>query len=181
MFCLAGVAVPQSAAAMLPVVQTMLACDFAHVDTVFLRRLYILFVIELDTCRVHLLDMTRNPTGPWATQVARDFVSSLDERGHSFRRLIRDRDTKFTAALDAAFASTGITVLRSPVRATRERPRGTVDPDATGRVPGPAADHRTDTPARRSRRIPRALQHPPAPPITEPAATRRPIPQCRHR
>jgi putative transposase len=99
--------------------KTMLACDFAHVDTVFLRRIYILFVIELDTRRVHLLGVTRHPTGLWATQVARDFVATFEERGHAFRRLIRDRDTKFTVAFDAVFASTGITVLRSPVRAPR--------------------------------------------------------------
>ncbi|MBA2560185.1 MAG: transposase [Propionibacteriales bacterium] len=97
--------------------KTMLACDFAHVDTIFLRRLYVLFVIELDTRRVHLLGVTRHPTGAWATQVARDFVATLDEQGHRFRRLVRDRDTKFTAAFDAVFASTGIRVLRSPVRA----------------------------------------------------------------
>jgi putative transposase len=76
---------------------TMLACDVAHVDTVFLRRIYILFVIELDTRRVHLLGVTPHPTGPWATQVARSFVAALDDQGHSFRRLVRDRDTKFTA------------------------------------------------------------------------------------
>lgn len=99
--------------------KTMLACDFAHVDTVFLPRLYVLFVMELGTRRVHLLGITRNPTGPWATRVARNFVATLDERGHAFRRLIRDRDTKFTAAFDAVFASTGISVLRSPVRAPR--------------------------------------------------------------
>jgi len=99
--------------------KTILACDYAHVDTIFLRRLYILFVIELDTRRVHLLGVTRHPTGPWASQVARNFVSSLDEQGHSFRRLVRDRDSKFTNAFDAVFASTGISVLRSPIRAPR--------------------------------------------------------------
>jgi len=97
----------------------MLACDFAHVDTVFLRRLYLLFVIELDTRRVHLLGITRHPTGTWTTQVARNFVSTLDEHGHAFRRLVRDRDSKFTAPFDAVFASTGISVLRTPIRAPR--------------------------------------------------------------
>ena len=99
--------------------KTMLACDFAHVDTIFLRRLYLLFVIELDTRRVHLLGVTRHPTGAWATQAARNFISTLDEQGHCFRRLIRDRDSKYTPAFDAVFTSTGISVLRSPIRAPR--------------------------------------------------------------
>ena len=99
--------------------KTMLARDFAHLDTIFLRRLYVLFVIELHTRRVHLLRITHHPTGPWATQVARNFVSTLEEHHHSFRRLIRDRDSKFTTAFDAVFASTGISVLRTPIQAPR--------------------------------------------------------------
>lgn len=99
--------------------KTMLACDFDHVDAIFLRRLYILFVIELETRRVHLLGITHHPTGPWATQVARNFVSTLEEHSHSFRRLIRDRDSKFVTAFDAVFASTGNSVLGTPIQAPR--------------------------------------------------------------
>jgi putative transposase len=78
-----------------------------------------LFDIDLETRRVHLLGVTYRPTGPWATQVARDFVSALDDRGHCFRRLVRDRESTFTAAFDARFASTGISILRSPERPPR--------------------------------------------------------------
>src|SRR4029077_11302906 len=91
---------------------TLLAADFFHVDCAFtLNRLYVAFVIELQTRRVHLLGITRHPTGQWATQLARNLAVELKEAGSRFTYLIRDRDTKFTAAFDAVFASIGIRTL----------------------------------------------------------------------
>jgi transposase InsO family protein len=99
---------------------TALAADFFHVDCALtLTRLYVAFVIELDTRRVHLLGITRYPTGQWATQLARNLASGLEEAGSRFTYLIRDRDTKFTAAFDAVFASIGITVLPIAPQAPR--------------------------------------------------------------
>ena len=99
---------------------TLLAADFFHVDcAITLRRLYVAFVIEHQTRRVHLLGITSHPTGQWATQLARDLAADLEEAGRRFTHLIRDRDTKFTAAFDAVFTSIGTAVLPTAPQAPR--------------------------------------------------------------
>jgi len=97
--------------------ESMLACDFFTVETLWLGRLYVLFFLELGTRRVHLAGCTANPDGRWTAQQARQFAWSLSERPRPIRFLIHDRDTKFSRAFDDVFRSEGVEIIRTPFRA----------------------------------------------------------------
>jgi putative transposase len=97
----------------------ILAVDFAHIDTVFLRRLYILVVIEHDRRLVHLAGITSHPTSAWVAQQARNLLMDLGDRAEQLRFLIRDRASKFTTAFDAVFTGADLRIIRTPVRAPR--------------------------------------------------------------
>jgi transposase len=97
----------------------MMACDFFHVDTVFLRRLYVLVFIHHDTRLVRIAGVTAKPVTDWVTQQARNLSMELAEQASAVKFLIRDRDEKFTASFDAVFAADGIRILKSPIRAPR--------------------------------------------------------------
>ena len=100
----------------------ILAADFFTVDSVILRRYYVLFMIEVERRVAHVLGVTANPTGLWVTQSARNFAAALDDGGRRFRYLVRDRDTKYVASFDAVFSSIG----------TRDHPHSAPSPEGEG-------------------------------------------------
>jgi putative transposase len=99
----------------------IIACDFLTVDTVWLRRFYVLFFIELGSRRVHFGGVTANPHERWVTQQARNLVMTLGDREQPMRFLVRDRDSKFTRSFDEVFRSESIPVIRRRYERHRQR------------------------------------------------------------
>ena len=94
--------------------RSVLAVDFFTVETIWLQRLYVLFIIELGSRRVHVTGFTPYPSAMWVTQQARQLTWTLAERPDFFRFLIRDRDQKFTHSFDDVFRDVGINPIRTP-------------------------------------------------------------------
>ena len=171
---------------------SMLAVDFFHVDcAVTLRRLYVLFALEVGDRYLHILGVTAHPDGPWTAQQARNLLMDLGEHVARFRFLVRDRAGQFTASFDAVLADAGIEAVKIPPRCPRancfaERFVSTVRTEVTDRMLIFGERHLRDVLARYSahynrQRPHRALQlRPPRPqtPVPEPVhgkIRRRPI------
>ena len=103
--------------------QAILACDYFTVDTMFLKRLYVLFFLELASRRIVFTACGEHPGGGWAVQQARNLAWQLHEAEIKPRFLIHDRDSNFSAAFDAVFRAEGLEVMRTPVRAPNANAR----------------------------------------------------------
>src|SRR5450759_3446429 len=95
----------------------IIACDFFTVETALLKTLYVLFFIEIGSRRVRVSVATSSPNSVFVTQQARNLAMCLSDEGASVKFLIRDRDAKFSRSFDDVFASEGIRVIRTPIRA----------------------------------------------------------------
>jgi putative transposase len=95
---------------------TTLACDFFTVETAWLKRIYVLFFISLESRWIEFVACTPNPTGAWVAQQARNLLITLDDREQPLRFLIHDRDSKFSGGFDHVFSSEGVNVIRTPCR-----------------------------------------------------------------
>ena len=94
----------------------ILACDFLHVDTVVLTRLHVLFVMEAQTRRLHILGITAHPAAAWTAQQARNLLMELGQPAARSTFLIRDRDSTFTRVFDEVFVGSDVRVIMTPVR-----------------------------------------------------------------
>ena len=117
----------------------IICCDFLAVETVLLRRLYVLIFVEVADRRVQLAGVTAHPTSDWVTQQARNILLDLGERVGTLRFLIRDRDALFTAAFDAVFTAETMQIIRTPPQAPRanaicERMVGTLRRELLDRI-----------------------------------------------
>ena len=154
--------------------QAAVACDFATIETVTLRRFYLLFFIDIATRTVYFAPITDHPTGVWTTQAARNL---LLQHGHQLAD--RPRRSCGIQFIDAAQRRRDLQNrrLQDPhhtcAHPRGERVRRTLDRHPSTRAPRPH-HHLEPPPTQQScRRLHRSLQHAPAPPFTRPATTRR--------
>jgi transposase InsO family protein len=117
----------------------IIACDFLVVETVLLRRLYVLVFIEHGTRRLHVAGVTARPTGAWTVQQARNLAMDLGDRIGTLRFLIHDRDPLFTVAFGEVFKADGMRIITTLPKTPRmnaicERVIGTLRRELLDRI-----------------------------------------------
>jgi putative transposase len=93
--------------------QAILACDFFVVVTANFRLLYVFVIMEVGTRRIAHFNVTAHPTADWTLQQFREAITGEQP----YRFMIHDRDSIYAAGLDAALASMGVRVLKTPFHA----------------------------------------------------------------
>jgi putative transposase len=93
------------------------ASDYFTVDAWNLRRLYVLFFMELATRRIVWFGVTENPNQEWVSQQARNLIWKLQEQAYQAKYLICDNDKKFPFAFEHVLISEGVQVIRTPLQA----------------------------------------------------------------
>jgi putative transposase len=91
--------------------------DFLSVDTVLLKRLYVLLYMELATRRVIWFAVTDRPDAVWVSQQARNVCWEFSDVGVEARFLVHDHDAKYGGGSDQVFNAEGIQVIRTPIAA----------------------------------------------------------------
>lgn len=94
--------------------QAAVACDFATIDTVTLRRFYLLFFIDVPTRTVYFGGITEHPTGAWTTQAARNLFLRHGDQLADAKALVRDRGSQFIDAFDEVFRTEHMKILKAP-------------------------------------------------------------------
>ncbi len=95
----------------------IVACDFFTVETVFLKTLYVLVFLHVETRRILGIGVSANPNETWVAQQARNVVMDLsDDSDLRVRFLVRDRDAKYCRGFDAVFGGESIEVVLTPYR-----------------------------------------------------------------
>jgi putative transposase len=97
--------------------RTLVAADFLTVEVWKLGGLvtyYVLFLIELPTRAVRIAGITTNPAEGWMLQIARNLCDVEDGVLTQGRKLIVDRDTKYSHHWRSFIEEQGAEVIRLP-------------------------------------------------------------------